>query len=122
LRILTIDDSETTRSKIKMIFEKYGHQVFEAKSGIHAHDVLRHDPSFDLIICDMNMPDMDGEQFVRSQDEDETLKKIPTVICSSHLEEKLAETLKCYSCVKGWLNKPVTEKKVKSLLFKLGDD
>ena len=105
-----------------MIFEKYGHQVFEVKSGIHAHDFLRYDSSFDLIICDMNMPDMDGEQFVRSQDEDETLKKIPTIICSSHLEEKLAETLKCYSCVKGWLNKPVTEKKVKSLLFKLGDD
>ena len=54
-----------------MIFEKYGHQVFEANSGIHAHDVLRHDPSFDLIICDINMPDMDGEQFVRGQDEDD---------------------------------------------------
>tara|TARA_Y100001958_G_C21032054_1_gene404692 strand:- start:190 stop:558 length:369 start_codon:yes stop_codon:yes gene_type:complete len=121
LRILTIDDSETTRAKIKMTFEKYGHHVLEAKSGSHAHDILRHDTSFDLIICDMNMPDMDGAQFVKSQDEDENLRKIPTVICSSHLEEKLADSLKSHSCVKGWLNKPVTEKKVKSLLFKFGD-
>ncbi|MEC7183808.1 MAG: response regulator [Bdellovibrionota bacterium] len=121
MRILTIDDSETTRAKIKMTFEKYGHHVLEAKSGSHAHDILRHDTSFDLIICDMNMPDMDGAQFVKSQDEDEKLRKIPTVICSSHLEEKLADSLKAYSCVKGWLNKPVTEKKVKSLLFKFGD-
>ena len=74
MRILTIDDSETTRAKIKMTFEKFGHQVYEAKSGIHAHDILRHDSSFDLIICDMNMPDMDGAQFVKSQDEDEVLK------------------------------------------------
>ena len=122
MKILTIDDSETTRAKIKMTFEKYGHQVFEAKSGIHAQDILRLDASFDLIICDMNMPDMDGAQFVKSQEEDEKLRKIPTVICSSHLEEKLAESFKIYTCVKGWLNKPVTEKKVKSLLFKFGDD
>ena len=104
-----------------MIFEKYGHQVFEAKSGIHALDVLRHDNAFDLIICDINMPDMDGSQFVKNQDEDEQLCKIPTVILSSHLEEKLASELKVFGCVKGWLNKPITEKKVKALLFKFSE-
>ena len=121
MRILTIDDSETTRSKIKMIFERLGHQVFEAKSGVHALDILRHDSSFDLIICDINMPDMDGTQFVKNQNENETLCKIPTIILSSHLEERLAEQLRNFECVKGWLNKPITEKKVKALLFKFSE-
>ncbi|MDC0254884.1 response regulator [Bacteriovoracales bacterium] len=121
MRILTIDDSETTRSKIKMIFERHGHQVFEAKSGVHALDILRHDSAFDFIICDINMPDMDGTQFVKHQNEDETLCKIPTIILSSHLEERLAEKLRDFECVKGWLNKPITEKKVKALLFKFSE-
>jgi len=122
MRILTIDDSETTRSRIKMIFERFGHNVFEAKSGLHAIDILMHDNKFDLIICDVNMPEMNGTQFVKAQDEDERICNIPTVICSSHLEEKLGEELRQYKCVKGWLNKPITEKKVKSLLFKFTQD
>ena len=104
-----------------MIFERFGHNVFEAKSGLHALEILMHDNAFDLIICDVNMPDMDGTQFVKAQNEDEKIRHIPTVMCSSHLEERLGEELKLYSCVKGWLNKPITEKKVKSLLFKFAE-
>jgi CheY-like chemotaxis protein len=59
LRILVVDDDTAVRSAIKIVLEQDGHEVILAsngKAGITAADEER----FDLVICDIFMPGMDG--------------------------------------------------------------
>jgi CheY-like chemotaxis protein len=59
LRILVVDDDTAVRSAIKIVLEQDGHEVILAsngKAGIAAADEER----FDLVICDIFMPGMDG--------------------------------------------------------------
>jgi PAS domain S-box-containing protein len=57
-RILIIDDEPAIRSTIKRMLNK--HQVLEAVSGEEGREILRHDQQFDLILCDMMMPNVSG--------------------------------------------------------------
>ena len=57
-RILIIDDEPAIRSAIKRMLNN--HQVLEAVSGEEGREILKHDQQFDLILCDMMMPNVSG--------------------------------------------------------------
>ena len=59
LNILVIDDSETAREALLGVLEELGHQATLVESGRAALDRLAAD-TFDLIICDLVMPELDG--------------------------------------------------------------
>ncbi len=65
LRILVVDDDTAVRSAIKIVLEQDGHEVILAsngKAGIAAADEAR----FDLVICDIFMPGMDGIETINT--------------------------------------------------------
>jgi CheY-like chemotaxis protein len=65
LRILVVDDDTAVRSAIKIVLEQDGHEVILAsngKAGIAAADEER----FDLVICDIFMPGMDGIETINT--------------------------------------------------------
>lgn len=61
--ILLVDDVAAVRKALSMVLESAGHKVTEAADGMFAKDILLH-RSFDLVITDIMMPNMDGFEFI----------------------------------------------------------
>lgn len=63
-RVLVIDDDESMRHLLVDALEVFGYQVSTAKDGRQALDMLD-EASFDLAICDLLMPRLNGREFLR---------------------------------------------------------
>ena len=79
--ILIVDDSETTRLIEHSIVESNGCIVEEAVDGIDAMEKIKNN-QFDLIICDDDMPRMNGEIFVENLKRMENYKNVPVIALS----------------------------------------
>jgi two-component system, chemotaxis family, chemotaxis protein CheY len=65
LRTLIVDDSRFLRERLKQMLQPMGWDCVEAVDGAAALDVLRTDSDFELMLLDVNMPEMDGLECVR---------------------------------------------------------
>ena len=108
-KVLVVDDSQTTRMSIKN-FLGGDYVVEEAENGQVALDILSEDNNFDLIILDINMPELDGMGFIHLQAENERVKKIPTILCTTEASVVMKDKAKATGVVKAWIVKPVTSK------------
>jgi two-component system chemotaxis response regulator CheY len=84
-RVLIVDDSPAMRSVIKRIMLLSGFDVaecLEAGNGAEACRLLGERP-VDVILSDINMPVMNGEQFLRCLRDDAALAAIPVVVVST---------------------------------------
>jgi two-component system chemotaxis sensor kinase CheA len=81
-RILVVDDSITTRTLEKNILEAAGFYVKTARNGVEAMSHLRAE-GFDLVVADLEMPEMDGFQLTRSIKMDQRLADLPVIIVTS---------------------------------------
>lgn len=80
---LIVEDSNTTRSLIKSVIEEVGDiNAFEAATGFEALKALPRQ-SFDLIIVDINMPDINGFELLNFVKNNDQYKSIPVVIVST---------------------------------------
>ncbi|MFP4474929.1 MAG: ATP-binding protein [Desulfatibacillaceae bacterium] len=87
-RILLVDDEKALRSMASYLLAKLGYSVRCAENGIEALDLFSGEPeSFDLVITDMNMPGMSGDELVERLHE--VRRDIP-VILSTGFSERLA--------------------------------
>jgi two-component system chemotaxis response regulator CheY len=94
-KVLIVDDFETMRRIVKSILKTLGFtNVDEAKDGVEALEKLRGD-TFDLILSDCNMPEMDGLELLQTIKKESDLKAIPFVVMTaSDQEEKMIEMAK----------------------------
>ena len=84
-RVLIVDDSPAMRAFVRRVIELSGFELsdcFEASNGQEALDLLRRE-WVDAILTDINMPQVDGEEFLRRLAEDELLKSIPAIVIST---------------------------------------
>jgi two-component system chemotaxis response regulator CheY len=84
-RVLIVDDSPAMRAFVKRVIRLSGFELshcFEASNGEEALRVL-HVEWVDAILTDVNMPGMDGEEFLRRLSADELLRSIPVVVIST---------------------------------------
>ena len=84
-RVLIVDDSPAMRTFVRRVIELSGFELsdcFEASDGWQALDVLRAE-WVDAILTDINMPGMDGQEFLRRLAEDELLRSIPAIVIST---------------------------------------
>ena len=65
-RILIVDDNETNRYLLQEILQKEGHSVILAESGAQALDILAGTDSFDLLLLDYNLGDIDGSTVLQT--------------------------------------------------------
>ena len=80
--ILIVDDDESIRELLRMHLSSAGYEVSVAEDAIVAgYMVLRSPP--DLIISDVNMPHMDGFEFVEALKADKSLPAIPVIFLTS---------------------------------------
>ncbi|MBS1150093.1 MAG: CheA signal transduction histidine kinase [Myxococcaceae bacterium] len=81
-RVLVVDDSITTRTLERHILERAGYLVDLARDGVEALAALRAG-SYDLVVTDLEMPNLDGIGLVRQMRTTEALMAIPTILVTS---------------------------------------
>ena len=88
-RILLVDDSITLRQTLALTLQKAGYQVLHAKDGYEAIEQLHYQTNnIQLVICDIEMPRMNGFEFLKHRQQDPVLANIPTIILTSRSGEK----------------------------------
>ncbi len=119
--ILVIDDSISIRQVVSMTLKGAGFTVYEAVDGRDALAKLTSIDKVNLIICDVNMPNMDGISFVRTVKSDptyENYKFIPIIMLTTVAEEdKKLEGQKAGA--KAWIVKPFLPEKLLAAVHKL---
>lgn len=81
-RLLIVDDSMTTISLERALLEDAGFEVEVALNGVQALDQLKAGP-FDLVLTDVQMPELDGIGLTRAIRADERWREMPVIIVSS---------------------------------------
>ncbi len=116
--ILIIDDSSTMRKIVNRSLRQAGLEfdtVFEAGDGVEALEILANEKP-DIILSDINMPNMDGIEFLKKKGADPSIKDIPVVMVTTEGgSEDMVEqsrSLGASGCVK----KPFTPDQVNDVL------
>lgn len=115
--ILLVDDSATVRAMISRMLNMSGiplKELHQAANGKEALSLLR-DHWIDLVLTDINMPEMDGIEMVRRMSEDGEMKTIPIVVVSTEGSETRIESLKKMG-VRKYLRKPFTPEAIKQVV------
>jgi two-component system, chemotaxis family, chemotaxis protein CheY len=114
IRALIVDDSSVMRKIVERCLRQAGMdlgQVLEAPNGAEALALVSKN-TFDLILSDINMPVMDGLEFVRRLKEMDTAKNVPIVMITTEGGEK--SVLEALSLgANGYIRKPFTPDQVK---------
>lgn len=85
---LIVDDSDAARSLIRSLVEDIGDvNVSEASTGFEALKSLPHQP-FDIILVDINMPDINGIELIHFIKSTDRYKNIPVIIVSTESSEE----------------------------------
>ena len=112
--ILVVDDDENIRELLRLHLSAAGYDVHVAHDAISAgYMVLRSPP--DLIISDVNMPHMDGFEFIAALKADKSLPNIPVIFLTSM--EEADQRGKELGAV-GYITKPVRADRLLSLVAK----
>jgi two-component system, chemotaxis family, chemotaxis protein CheY len=117
---LIVDDSSTMRKIVERSLRSAGlplATVFEAGNGVEALGLLK-DNRVDLILCDINMPVMDGLEFVKQVGGVENGKGVPVVMITTEgSESHVVQALSCGA--RGYIRKPFTPDQVKEHVMSL---
>ncbi|OUR89425.1 response regulator [Methylophaga sp. 42_8_T64] len=108
--ILAVDDSQAIRLMVQSVLEKEGHKVTSAESGIDALGVAREN-SVDLIITDLNMPNMGGMALVGHLRKIDNHRFTPILIMTTEHSDFLKAKAKSAGA-SGWIKKPVDEERL----------
>ncbi len=112
--ILIVDDSSTSRMIIQRCFQMAGFSeasFLHAGNGLEAFQELEKTPGVDLVVTDLNMPKMNGENFIRALRMEAGLKTLAVVVISSLSNSELEEELAGLGAI-GFINKPVSPENV----------
>lgn len=110
--VLVVDDDATIRELLRIHLSGAGYEVVLAENGIAAgYAVLRRRP--DLIISDVNMPHMDGFEFVAALRAEPSLTTIPVIFLTS--EEEGGDRGKMLGAV-GYATKPILADRLLALV------
>ena len=114
IRALIVDDSSVMRNIVERSLVQAGiemGQVFQAANGAEALTILKENP-VDLILCDINMPVMDGLEFIKQLPGIANAKDVPVVMITTEgSEEYVVQALSCGA--RGYIRKPFTPEQVK---------
>ena len=122
IRALIVDDSSVMRKIVERSLRQAGielEKVVEASNGSEALSAL-HENAVDLILCDINMPVMDGLEFVRAAATVPSAKGVPIVMITTEgSESHVVQALTAGA--RGYIRKPFTAEQVKERVLPLLD-
>ncbi len=118
MKILIVDDFSTMRRIIKNLLRQIGYEnIEEAEDGVHALSKLKND-SFGFVICDWNMPNMDGLELLKKIRSDDELKDLPVLMVTAEAEKEKVVTA-IQAGVNNYIVKPFTGEVLKEKMDKI---
>ncbi len=122
LQILIVDDNQNNLLVLSEHLKSWGCEPFEAGSGPEAIDILTcndwQQKSFDMIICDFQMPQMNGFELVETIRKNKALGHVPIVILTSM--GMVGDNKTCRELgIKGYLTKPVKQNDLKTAIISI---
>jgi two-component system chemotaxis response regulator CheY len=120
IRTLIVDDSTVMRKIVERSLRQAGLEalvVYEAGSGVEGLEVLK-TKTVDLILTDINMPAMDGLEFLRQIQAQNLAPRVPVVmITTESSEEHVKQAIAAGA--QGYIRKPFTAEQVKERVLPL---
>ena len=114
---LTVDDSKTIREMVSFTLKNEGFEVIEAEDGKDAISVLS-GKDVQVIITDLNMPNMDGLELIRTLRADPKYKFTPILMLTTEGDASKKEQGKDAGAT-GWIVKPFNPEKLIQVVNKV---
>jgi len=122
LKFLVVDDFSTMRRIVRGLLKEMGcDKIEEAEDGAVALKALK-TTKFDFVVCDINMPNMNGFEFLKAAKADDALKHIPVLMVTAEARKEDI-VLAAQSGAAGYIVKPFTkailEEKIQKIVQRL---
>ena len=122
LKFLIVDDFSTMRRIVRGLLKEMGcNNAEEAEDGAVALAALKAQ-KFDFVVCDINMPNMNGFEFLKAVRADDALKHIPVLMVTAEARKEDI-VLAAQTGASGYIVKPFTkatlEEKVQKIVQKI---
>lgn len=116
-RILLVDDSASVRQVASITLRRAGYDTVEAANGKLALDFLN-GPKLNLIISDVNMPEMNGIEFLKAVKQHPTSKFTPVIMLTTEAGDELKQQGRATGA-KAWIVKPFQPQSLLDAVSKL---
>jgi two-component system chemotaxis response regulator CheY len=116
-RVMIVDDSPSMRAFVRRVIDLSGFEVdfcMHAGNGAEALALLEQH-TVDIILTDINMPEMNGEDFVRHLEEHEEFRAIPVVVISTDATQNRMQRMLALGA-KGYVAKPFSPEALRAEL------
>ncbi|MBE6349403.1 MAG: response regulator [Spirochaetaceae bacterium] len=116
-KILVVDDSISIRKSVDFVLGQEGYEVVTAEDG--SDGLLKaKEEKFDLIITDINMPNMNGIEFIRELRKMPTYKFVPIIALTTESQDSKMQEGRDAGAT-GWIVKPFSPEKLIAVIKKL---
>ena len=109
--VLVIDDSITTRQTISQTLQKAGYNVVQAQDGWQGLAQLQQYPQIKAIICDVEMPEMNGFEFLSRCRKQYSMQEMPVLMLTSRSSQPYRQLAKQLGS-NGYLTKPYLDQEL----------
>ena len=117
LRVLTVDDSRTILAMLHHTLSNAGFEVLQAEDGQQGLDVLKTE-TVDVVITDINMPVMDGIEFIRHVRATGNHQSLPILILTTETSQDKRDQGRAAGGT-GWIVKPFDPEKLISVIHRV---
>lgn len=114
MRVLTVDDSRTMLAMLHYTLSAAGFEVLQAEDGQQGLEVLQRE-TVDVVITDINMPVMDGIEFIQQVRASGQFQSLPILILTTESSEEKRGQGKAAGGT-GWIVKPFDPEKLVSII------
>jgi two-component system chemotaxis response regulator CheY len=104
-KVMIVDDSLMVRQQVRGALDRAGFAVIEAHDGADALQKLAASPETSLVVLDINMPNMNGIEFLQNLRGKPEHSKLPVVMLTTEGHPELMQQAKALGA-KGWIIKP----------------
>jgi CheY-like chemotaxis protein len=121
LKILIAEDDEMSAMLLSIIVKEYSEKLFRARTGIEAVDIFRNNPDIDLILMDILMPDLNGDEAteqIRQFNKEVIIIAQTGLILSTHKDKE--NLIK--SGFNHYMSKPINKAELLTLIQTISDN
>jgi two-component system chemotaxis response regulator CheY len=104
-KVMIVDDSRSIRQHVNSVLSAAGYEVLEAADGIEAIQRIAATPGLSLVICDVNMPRMNGIELVSVVKDRPGNENLSIVMLTTEGQPELISKAKAAGA-RGWMVKP----------------
>lgn len=117
-KVLVVDDSDLIHQMYRLVLLRYNCEIVDAVNGREAMAILAAQQDFQLVLLDINMPVMNGIQFMEQAKALGLTNSLPIIILST--EGKELETIKALQLgARGYLKKPFKSSDLHGIIAKI---